>query len=347
MDWSLAKPQEEAELPESGVIVPAWFPSELPPAQIRMLLHHTLAGSQRLTPAERLVVVVDGQPRVSAVAHELQEEWEQELGAPFVVLDLPENRGKGAAVGVGLEYLGAEAPGAYCLTRDADGDHRVSDMPRLAQLAEQVAREQGTDLVTIIGGRQSLHRPMNWLRGELELWVDEVATEGYKLVRAREGVALSTQYYAAYGGYADLESGCKLYSAAAARLGAQALRAESERYPELDLLRWGCEIIPLTEVVLAGGIVGEVRRLTYEGQPVSGYQGKESITLYANQLVWLAQRLELTRRQAAQLLDNALLRREMWSDVQGREVALGIRSQVLSALSGPPAPEQVCAPRFC
>ena len=343
----LTLPQEEADLPKLGVVIPAWFSPELPPAQVRELLLHTLAGSQRLAPPERLVLVVDGAPAVSAVAHELQTDWTRDLGAPFVLLDLPENGGKGAAVAAGLQYLCAAEPPAYCLTRDADGDHRVSDMPRLVLLAEQIAREQDTGLVAVIGGRQSVHRPMNWLRGELELWLDEVATEAYKLALAQTGAALNTQYYAAYGSYADLESGCKCFSAAAARLAAETLRSEAAKHPELDLLRWACEILPLTEVVLAGGVIGEVRRLTYEGQPASGYEGPQSIPLYANQLIWLAQRLALTRRQAAQLLDNALLRRGMWSDGEARAIALDIRARVLAPLSGPDAPTEIHVPRFC
>lgn len=341
-------PCEEQGLPDRlGMVIPAWFGPQVSEQQIEDLLRHTLAGSARLVYPHRLAVVVDGCPRVEAVCRRLQQEWGDTFGRPFVLLASPENRGKGGAVAQGLDYLCAEDPPAWIVTRDADGDHRVSDMPRLVALGEQIRKEQGTEHVAVIGGRQSLYRPMNWLRGELEYWLDEVATEAYKFALAREGRALNTQYWAAYGHYPDLESGCKLFSTAAARLAARALPAEAEKHPELDLLRWGCEIIPLTETVLAGGILGEMRRLTYEGQPVSGYEGESGVLLYANQLVWLGLRLQLTRAQAAQLLDNALLRRPLWSDARGRQIALDIRQQVLAPLTGPEAPEEVWVSRHC
>ncbi len=339
--------EEELIREQLGIVIPAYFGSEVPDDQVYDLLYRTLAGSQRLVQHERLVVVVDGCPRVAQIVRRLQTEWQQTFGKPFVLLARPEHTGKGGAVAAGLELLCAEDPPTYCLTRDADGDHRVNDLPRLVELAEQMVHEQGCEHLVVIGGRQSLYRPMNWLRGELELWIHQVASEACKFVLARQGTVLNTQYYAAYGPYADLESGFKLFSTASARLAAQALQQEAEKYPRLALLRWGCEIIPVTEIVLAGGLVGEMRRLTYEGQPVSGYDEDSSITLYTNQFIWLGQRLELSKLQAAQLLDNALLHRGLWSDARGREIARQIRQQVLAPLAGPEPPEEIAVSRFC
>ena len=341
-------PLEELNLPDRvGMVIPAWFGPTVPEAQVEELLRHTLDGCQRLARAPRIVVVVDGVPLVERVARRLQEAWSGTPEGPFTVIALPDNRGKGAAVAAGLAHLCAEGPPEWCLTRDADGDHRVTDMPRLIALGDQIAAEQATDLVAVVGGRQSLYRPMNWLRGELEYWLDEVATEGYKFALARRGAALNTQYWSAYGAYPDLESGCKCFSAAAACLAAETLTREAERHPDLDLLQWACEIIPLTEIALAGGVIGEMRRLTYEEQPVSGYEGESGITLYAHQMVWLARRLELTGRQAAQILDNALLRRPLWSDGRGREIALGLRAHVLEGLPGDSPPPAPVASRWC
>ncbi len=341
-------PFEELNLRDRvGMVVPAWFGPAVPDAQIEELLRHTLDGCQRLSRSDRIVLVVDGVPRVETIARRLQDAWSATPAGPFAVLALSDNLGKGAAVAAGLAHLCAEGPPEWCLTRDADGDHRVTDMPRLIALGDQIAAEQATDLVAVVGGRQSLYRPMNWLRGELEHWLDEVATESFKFVLARQGAALNTQYWAAYGAYPDLESGCKCFSAAAARLAVETLTREAQRHADLDLLQWACEIIPLAEIALAGGVIGEMRRLTYEEQPVSGYEGDSSITLYAHQMVWLARRLELTRRQAAQLLDNALLRRPLWSDAHGRDIALGIRAHVLEGLPGDPAPPAPLSSRWC
>ncbi len=341
-------PSDERNLPDRvGMVIPAWFGPSVPEAQVEELLRHTLDGAQRLARPDRIVVVVDGVPLVEQVARRLQEAWSGTPEGPFAVIALAENGGKGAAVAAGLAHLCAEGPPEWCLTRDADGDHRINDMPRLVALGAQIAAEQDTDLIAVIGGRQSLYRPMNWLRGELEHWLDEVATEGYKFALARQGTTLNTQYWAAYGAYPDLESGCKCFSAQAACLAADRLTGEAGRHPDLDLLQWGCEIIPLTEIVLAGGVIGEMRRLTYEEQPVSGYEGDSSVTLYEEQMVWLARRLELTGRQAAQLLDNALLRRPLWSDGRGREIALSVRAHVVAGLPGKPPPPAPRAARWC
>jgi hypothetical protein len=291
--------------------------------------------------------VVDGQPHVAAAAGKVRQAWAERHGSPFTLLVSPQNEGKGGAVLRGLRYLTTTEKPEYCLVRDADGDHRVNDMPALVELAVQILEETSSSLVVVTGGRQSLARPMNWWRAQLEQWLHAYAIEGLQFSLAAAGQVLNTQYWAAYGDLPDLESGCKVYSQAAASLAVDSWERADAAYPELDLRRWGCELIPLAEVLLHGGTLGEVRRLTYESQPHSGYDGESGVTLYAHQMIWLARRLNLTALQAAQLLDNALVRLDLWSEAEGRRLAFRLRSSVLADLPGPLPPDEISLPRFC
>lgn len=63
--------------------------------------------------------------------------------AGAVVLRHPLNRGQGAALQTGFDYFLARTGAAYCVTFDADGQHRVEDVAAMVRHADQ----RGLDVV--------------------------------------------------------------------------------------------------------------------------------------------------------------------------------------------------------
>ena len=126
-----------------GMVIPVWFADDVPTEQVRALLGLTLADAEAVVRPERIVLVVDGpltcQDEVSGLRGQLGREW----GTPPATLRLHENVGKGGAVAAGMELLLEDAGVDFVCVRDADGDHFVSDVPRLARLASQIVSETG------------------------------------------------------------------------------------------------------------------------------------------------------------------------------------------------------------
>lgn len=63
--------------------------------------------------------------------------------AGATVIRHPINRGQGAALQTGFDYILRNTPAAYCVTFDADGQHKASDAVRMVSRA----RERNLDVV--------------------------------------------------------------------------------------------------------------------------------------------------------------------------------------------------------
>ena len=127
----------------------------IPAFQAAATLGAVIAGARRAAPRARIVVVDDGSTDGTAAA-----------GEGITLRRLPRNRGKGAALAAGV--ADALAAGAeWVVTLDADGQHPVSEIPRLV-----VPLAAGTaDLV--LGARRRAgamplsRRATNWLSSVL------------------------------------------------------------------------------------------------------------------------------------------------------------------------------------
>ncbi len=83
---------------------------------------------------DHIVVVDDGSADgTDGVAH----------AAGATVVRHAVNRGQGAALQTGFDYIRMQTGAEYCVTFDADGQHRVEDAVSMVQLA----REHGVDVV--------------------------------------------------------------------------------------------------------------------------------------------------------------------------------------------------------
>lgn len=314
--------------PDVGMVVPVWYPADAAPELVDTLLRRTLDGAELHCRPEQVVLVLDGQERwQEAVRHEAHRRG-------FRYDYLPRNLGKGRAVAAGIRRLEGAGP-AYIVTRDSDGDHLIHDMPPLLHLAEQMAQETGNPLLIVSGGRGDRTRPLGLERAEYEDVTDRVLWEALQYHAARAGRHLSGAYFAAYGDWPDLQSGYKVYSAAAAALAADVLESSDGASGD-TLSRCGVETLPAVAILGQGGEVGVMARRTYQEQPVSGYRDVDSRRMYGEPLLWALRRLQLPLEAAAAMLDDALLRSRLLFDAPRRAKALAVRSLVLDGLGGAP-----------
>jgi hypothetical protein len=331
-----------------GTVVPAWYPSDMPAEEAAQLLATTLADSPSCAEPQDVVVVVDGSPVALAAARKAQEDLGKEWSAPFRLIELPENRGKGAALVAGIRWLlereATIGPVAWIAARDADGDHLIDDLPHLYRTGEQLAEECPRRPSCVIGRRANLHAPLGWMRGEYERLVNEVIVEAVAFSRARSGEVWDTRYLVERA--PDLQSGYKLYSRSAAALAARSLEEAAAAYPGLHLQRTGMEIVPFVSLALAGAVFAEVERKSYHDQPVTSYGSVDMPVFYGSKLAWAVGACGVPVDAAVLLIDGALARRHLWLDPAGRSGLLELRRFVLETLGADPFPDTPLTRRF-
>ncbi|MGD8238102.1 MAG: hypothetical protein PVH68_06085 [Armatimonadota bacterium] len=329
---STAEPLSQRMKGSLGMVIPVWYPEDMRAGTMRELLSLTLSDVELFVHMENVVLHVDGCPRVAPIVEELRDEAWQRLGSSFDVSMKEENLGKGGAVALGYERLLERQELQFVCTRDGDGDHSIYDLPHLYRLARQIQGAEQTDLVAVCGRRFGRHRPLGLWRGEYEAVMAELIWEGLKCALARDGRALNTQYLNSYGRVPDVQSGYKVYSRAAATLVTEGLWRANREHPDLGMLGWGVEIVPAVEIVLAGGVYGEMMRTTYETQPVSTFDQSQRNEEYAREAIWVLKRLEIAPPAAARLLDGIIPRTALYQDGAGRRELLAMRALVLEGL---------------
>ncbi|MFN3651810.1 MAG: hypothetical protein ACK47B_19720 [Armatimonadota bacterium] len=316
-----------------GIVIPAWYPAATPAPEIEKLLLTTLADAASCAAPADVVVVPDGCPAALEAAERLRESMGPAWGAPFELVPLPENQGKGAALAAGIRHLlRRERPPEWIAARDADGDHMLDDLPHLYRIGEQIAGECPGVPVAVIGSRASVHAPLGWVRGEYELLLNDAIVDAVAFALARDGSAWDARYLIQRA--PDLQSGYKLYSRTAAELAVRALAEQAPLHPELKLLRTGMELVPFVTLALQGAVFGEAGRKSYQDQPVSAYGSLDFPTFYGRKLEWVFRRCEVAPAAAAVMLDSAAARRPLLTHPDGRESFLTMRTRVLEALSG-------------
>lgn len=331
-----------------GMLIPVWFPQGTPPATMRELLSLALSDVELFVRMENVLLQVDGCPPAAPVVEELRGETEERLGQTFEVSAKEDNLGKGGAVALGFERLLERPDLQYLCIRDDDGDHSIYDLPHLYRLAMEIRAAEEADLVAVCGRRFGLHRPLGFWRGEYELIIAELMWEALKYALADEGRALNTQYLNAYSRVPDIQSGYKVYSREAAAMAVEGLWRAERDHPDLQMLGWGVEIVPAVEIIMAGGIFGEMLRITYETQPVSTFDQSRRREEYGREALWVLRRLRIPPAAAAQLLDDILPHSTLYQDDAGRQELLAMRAFVFEGLrrDASDSDEPITVPRF-
>jgi len=313
-----------------GMIIPIWFPKDISETDIAKIISLTIADAECIIEPSHQILVCDGQQHVKQIIDRML----RASGKSSVVLATKQNQGKGGAVAYGIDYLLNNSDVDYIVTRDADGDHFINDVPNLVRLATQMQAELNSSKIAVVGGRLDVHRPMGFARGEYELIVNDIIWHTLQYALAVEGEVINMQYFAEHGLIPDFHSGFKLYTRDSAELALAGLINAAREMPELNMMRHGSEPVPIVELVLAGGTVGQVNRITLETQPVVTSKGLSRIVRYANRLIWMFHRLSVPFAAAKQLLDNAIPRTLLYKAEQYIEELMQMRSHVLIALGG-------------
>lgn len=321
-----------------GMVMPIWFPPAYPRERMVAILRGSLADVETFFAQGHAVAVVDGAPHVEPAVEQVWKEFHCGNRSPFEILKSEVNRGKGGAVAQGLaQLLGHEELEAFVI-RDDDGDHFLNDAPSLYALLRQMAEETGSDLLLVNGRRSDLHWPLGFVRGQYELLLDEVVWSALEYSAARKGRAVARNYFGRFGRVPDFKSGYKMYGRGAARLVVEASEAVATSEPAM--LRWGCEILPVVEVIEAGGWLGEVIRKALASQPLSTYAyGADWQAIHVAMLRWTFLRLDIPAEVAVCLFDNALSTLPFLQHPQGFQEMMALREAVMTATyPGAPLP---------
>jgi len=329
-----------------AVVIPAYYSQRPSDELVAQLSWITLCDTQVYHPLENTWVVVDGDPRTERILHNLQNELLAKQGQTFNLLPLPVNKGKFWVMREGIRAILDERPGVdYILVRDGDGDHVNSDIPRLVRGADILARETGQTRMIVIGRRSSRHRPMGWLRGELETMLDQITMDALAYYQAQQGVVLDTSRLQ-FGGVPDLSSGYKVYGRDIA------LSLFGNEPPSLcgvsasDYWHYGPETVTIVEAVLQGVTLAEVPRLTWDGQPATSFGEFRIVRLYGALLGWVFVRLGIGLANAAQMIDNIYPAITLRTTREGQETLSQIRTFALEHLRAhSQTAEDIPAPR--
>ena len=326
---------------EMAVIVPVYFSAKPTDATVERLLRITLMDLPHYLPWEQVWAVVDGDERSAAMLKGVVQGLAAENGIRILVL--PQNRGKLAAIAEAMRaILDAQPHVRWLAVMDNDADHLAAVLPQLVRAAAFLADVYGHDRVLAIGARASRARPMGWVRGELELLLDQLTVDALAYALALQGRALDlTQCLGTSA--PDLSSGYKVYG----RELAQGLFADAEpAYATLsprDYYRFGPETVPIVETVLAGGVWGEILRPTWDGQPATSFGEFRAIELYGELLTWVWARLGLPVSVAAQMFDNHRRELTLATAAEGAELIRLLRAHALGRLAtyrGEPGPAE-------
>jgi len=312
----------------TGVVIPVYLPPDVNVAHGEDLLADTVRSYvEQLGTPQRLCVSVDGQASATARVQSLC----RATGVALCVQ--PENKGKlhGARGGV-QNLLAAEPAVQYVAIVDQDGDHFANELPNLVRGALHIADAAATDRILVIGRRRSLHRPMGFLRGELEEWIDRVLVEAINYHAAVTGRPMHWEYSTMLEEVPDFQSGFKVFSRPVAE---QVFVAPPQAMGVADVgfYRHAVETVMTVEALLAGAYLGTVNRSTFNEQPISTFGNLRRGQLFADKLIWPMKRLGIPGRFARQWMANHAPRIVLNTLApQGREEIREIQRLVEAAL---------------
>ncbi|MGC9350290.1 MAG: hypothetical protein ACP5JG_19265, partial [Anaerolineae bacterium] len=269
----------------TGVVIPVYLPEGIPVAQGEALLRDTVAGyvAQVSEPA-RVCLSVDGEAHGETVARQLQREF----GTSVTVATV--NKGKLQGARQGVSHLLEDRALHFMAIVDQDGDHFANELLNFVRAAAHIADQTGDDRLVVLGRRISPHRPMGWLRGELELLADQVMLNALRYHAAIKGNPLRLEYATMLDAVPDFHSGYKLFSrstAASVFLTEPALAG----LPDIAYYRHACEAVMVVEALLSGARLGVVNRTTFNEQPVSTFGLFDRAQLTADMILWPCRRL--------------------------------------------------------
>jgi len=326
---------------ETAVVVPVCVPEGMDREAAAAGIHgNVMLLREQVADPSHICLSVDGEDCGADIAEGLSREF----GAALAVR--PERGGKLRAIVNGLRTVNASWTPRYMAVVDQDGDHFGNELLNFVRAAEDIVRQTGADHVLVLGRRISRHRPMGFLRGELEELADRVLLDALAYHAAQTGQPLRMEYAFLYEEFPDFHSGYKLFSRAVAEhvfLGEPNLAG----VPEDCYYRHAIEAVMTVEALAFGAYLGVVNRSALNEQPVSCFGMIDRERFVADKMIWPCKRLEVPAGFVKQWLDNHIPRvllRTLTPD--GRDELLRIRNLVLSAWDEPGADAVGIEPAF-
>ncbi len=316
---------------DTGVVIPVYFPKGVNAAQGKILLQDTVRSfCRQIADPKNICLSVDGEDGGVEMADVVAQEFQ--ISCCFT----PINRGKLQGAVNGMRYLLKQAPLRYVALIDQDGDHFANELLNFLRTAEHIHVRAETEKLLILGRRISLHRPMGFLRGEIEELADRVLLDALHYHAVVTQRPLRLECAAAFDEYPDTHSGYKLFSAATAEAiclnPPQTMGLSDDCY-----YRHACEAVMLVESLEHGAYLGVVNRSTFNGQPITTFGLLNRIQLAADKIIWPCKRLEIPLPFVEQWLANHLSRLVLNTLVpEGKEELEQIRQRILSTLAGDP-----------
>ena len=310
----------------TGVVIPVYFPEEIDTRWRQALVRDTAgAYCEQVADPSTVCLSVDGERHGADVADLLAGE----LGVSVFVS--PVNCGKLGAAIHGMRVLLARSDLEYVAVVDQDGDHFANELLSFVRAAQHIAHHVAHDRCMVLGRRISRHRPLGFLRGELEELADRVLLDALFYHAALTQRPLRLEYALALDEFPDFHSGYKLFSRSTAGhvfLSDPQLAGVSETC----YYRHACEAVMGVEAVLSGAYLGIVSRSTLNEQPISTFGSFELVQLVADKIIWPCKRLDVPLSFVKQWMANHMPRLLLHTySPEGREVLQRIRQVVIAA----------------
>ncbi len=326
-DCRLASVAMRAMRHHTGVVIPVYLPSTIDTKRGEALLEDTveLACGQVTDPAH-ICLSVDGEACGAKAAQRLA----QRFGA--LVHIGPVNRGKLGGVMDGVRVLLQDVDVQYVALVDQDGDHLCSELLGFLRVALHITDRTENERVIVLGRRASRHRPMGFLRGELEEFADRVLLDALAYRAAMAGRPLRLEYALALDEFPDFHSGYKVFSRPTAQ-DVFLSEPRLEGVSECCYYRHGCEAVMVVEALEGGAYLGNVSRSTLNMQPITTFGLYNLSQLVADKIIWPCRRLEVPARFARQWMANHAGRLLLHTlRPEGKDELDRIRRLVLAAL---------------
>lgn len=326
----------------SGVVVPVHLAQSSDAALGRALLEDTVAGLCREIGRPGCVCLsVDGAGAAVAAAQAMADAYGVEV---FIA---EKNRGKLGAVRNGMRTLLRDSSLRYLAIVDQDGDHFPNELVNFVRAAQHVESVLPTARVMVLGRRISRHRPMGYLRGEMEELADRMLLDALNYHAAACGEPLNLQFATTLEEYPDFHSGYKLFTRPVAE---EMFSAEvwSDQLSDECTFRHAVESVLTTEAILAGAALTVINRSTVDEQPLTTFGLFDRRRMTADKIIWPCKRMGVPAAFVAQWLDNHLPRIQLATLApEGREELLETRRLVREAFGLPDdQPESITRPLF-
>lgn len=313
----------------TGVVIPVYFPKDIRDSASGALLKGTVASfCDQVADPQNICLSVDGEDCGSELARAVADE----LGVSIHIGT--ENQGKLQAAANGVRALYGRADLDYVAIIDQDGDHFANELLNFVRAAQHITTHIGDDAVLVLGRRISIHRPLGFLRGELEELADRVLLDALAYNAAVTGQPLRLEHALVFDEFPDFHSGYKLFSRG---LSEQVFLVEPELcgVSETCYFRHAVEAVMTVEALLAGAYLGVVSRSTFNEQPVSTFGLYNRVQLVADKMIWPCKRLNIPRPFVRQWLDNHIPRLLLGTySPDGKAELRKIRETVIAAFAG-------------